>query len=577
MKKKFLARLTGLVMAFAVAATNVAFADDDVFVSEDESFVSEDETFISEDESVVDEGGSSEPETEGNTEEDNDDDSGVGLGGIADEDAGIDAYAPDIEGDDLFSGMFAEEEVAGLDQSQSLPSSYNGFELGNLPKVRNQGSYGCCWSFAAVGSAEADLIHDGKADKNNIDLSELQVAYFTSHNFTASKKGMDKDTYHFNPSKKIRYYLNNGGNGAFAAGALMNGIGFVGESDLPYTLAGSTTNEEGSIADRYAQSVNSAMLTGAYCASSNDRDTIKRLIMEHGGVNTLIHAPGDEKSARGECFFSEEYNSYITTYREVDHVIMLVGWDDDFSRDKFPDHKPDKDGAWLVRNSWGYNGYGCKGYFWLSYEDSSLADTSAYAYDADTKVYDNCYSYAKAGTRCQFYNYWNSRDRIVTVQNYHIDQGEKILAAGLEFTSPNVTCEIVVKGKKGDHTAGKLFKTNLPGYYTVQLECPFEVTDPAGEDVEVTVSYRGNDLRVPIEGPGDYKFVNISVTTQTESDGVTINGEHSKDRDSKVRLFTDNTSSKPGRTKEDVVSTRDKTVKIDKSTGSKASFKIKTE
>ena len=60
MKKKFLARLTGLVMAFAVAATNVAFADDDVFVSEDE-------TFISEDESVVDEGGSSEPETEGNT------------------------------------------------------------------------------------------------------------------------------------------------------------------------------------------------------------------------------------------------------------------------------------------------------------------------------------------------------------------------------------------------------------------------------------------------------------------------------------------------------------------------------
>ena len=172
MKKKFLARLSGLVMAFAVAATNVAFADDDVFVSEDESFVSEDETFISEDESVVDEGGSSEPETEGNTEEDNDDDSGMGRGGIADEDAGINAYAPDIEGDDLFSGMFAEEEVAGLDQSQSLPSSYNGFELGNLPKVRNQGSYGCCWSFAAVGSAEADLIHDGKADKN-IDLSEL--------------------------------------------------------------------------------------------------------------------------------------------------------------------------------------------------------------------------------------------------------------------------------------------------------------------------------------------------------------------------------------------------------------------
>ena len=33
---------------------------------------------------------------------------------------------------------------------------------------------------------------------------------------------------------------------------------------------------------------------------------------------------------------------------------MVVGWDDNYSKDNFRDGvKPEKDGAWLIRNSWG--------------------------------------------------------------------------------------------------------------------------------------------------------------------------------------------------------------------------------
>ena len=69
---------------------------------------------------------------------------------------------------------------------------------------------------------------------------------------------------------------------------------------------------------------------------------------------------------------------------QTNHAIQVVGWDDNYSRDNFKE-RPEKDGAWLCKNSWGsetdykpgdigYNKWGIKneegkhtGYFWLSY------------------------------------------------------------------------------------------------------------------------------------------------------------------------------------------------------------------
>ena len=73
---------------------------------------------------------------------------------------------------------------------------------------------------------------------------------------------------------------------------------------------------------------------------------------------------------------------------------MLVGWDDSFSKENFTAGTPNVDGAWLVRNSWGLEGYGREGYFWLSYADPSFLRDKVYVYDAMDNPVDHCYSYA---------------------------------------------------------------------------------------------------------------------------------------------------------------------------------------
>lgn len=87
------------------------------------------------------------------------------------------------------------------------------------------------------------------------------------------------------------------------------------------------------------------------------------------------------------------------------HCVCIVGWDDTISRDKFlktlpdvekDDLRPPKDGAWIVKNSWGagdsiaqgisYEPWGINdsGYFYLSYYDQSLVDEAAFDFNVNT-------------------------------------------------------------------------------------------------------------------------------------------------------------------------------------------------
>lgn len=94
------------------------------------------------------------------------------------------------------------------------------------------------------------------------------------------------------------------------------------------------------------------------------RDMIKKHIMQYGGLDAVI-SMNDDFTYNG----LHVKNSKIDRWSEAPHAVTIVGWDDNFSRDNFPDDiKPEKDGAYLALNSYGKD-WGNGGYFWISYED----------------------------------------------------------------------------------------------------------------------------------------------------------------------------------------------------------------
>ncbi len=71
------------------------------------------------------------------------------------------------------------------------------------------------------------------------------------------------------------------------------------------------------------------------------------------------------------------------------HAVTVVGWDDEFSADNWPeDRRPPADGVWIVKNSWGED-WGNDGYFLLSYYDMTLNALGSFDYvisDAHNKL-----------------------------------------------------------------------------------------------------------------------------------------------------------------------------------------------
>ncbi len=64
---------------------------------------------------------------------------------------------------------------------------------------------------------------------------------------------------------------------------------------------------------------------------------------------------------------SPNFAYYNPSSKRGGHAVTIIGWDDNYSRDNFSPNKPNKDGAWLVQNSWG-SSWGNEGCFWMSYE-----------------------------------------------------------------------------------------------------------------------------------------------------------------------------------------------------------------
>lgn len=108
----------------------------------------------------------------------------------------------------------------------SFPDEMDKF-YATYPSNRNQNPYGTCWAVSSIGLAEFDLINDSLAGRgdfdNSLDLSELQLAYFTYNSVLDPLGGTEGDyTKYYNENASVSY-LNYGGNYAMAARRLADG------------------------------------------------------------------------------------------------------------------------------------------------------------------------------------------------------------------------------------------------------------------------------------------------------------------------------------------------------------------
>ena len=90
--------------------------------------------------------------------------------------------------------IYEPEYVAYADSliPAKYPDNMDEFKV-KYPALRDQGSYGACWAFSSIGLAEFDLIND-KTKDSKVDLSELQLAYFT-YNSVLDPLGGTKGDY----------------------------------------------------------------------------------------------------------------------------------------------------------------------------------------------------------------------------------------------------------------------------------------------------------------------------------------------------------------------------------------------
>ena len=333
-------------------------------------------------------------------------------------------------------------------RGEAFPRKYDLRTSNRVTAVRDQGGYGVCWAFAALGSVESQYLVQGGGVT---DLSEMHLGWF------AFKDGVSFKSNTPDP-------LQNGGNNFMSAALLARWTGPVSESDAPYsdrpTLPSSSYANQFHVQDVFVLGLTDDRVT---------KDVLKKLVTTYGGVSVAYY----EKDA----YFNSLTNAYhYAGTSDPNHQVLLVGWDDDFRKEFFAVQTagttiPRNNGAWLIKNSWG-TGWGDNGYFWISYEDTGFRDGAVFIPEA-TSNYQYIYDYDPLGATMMV-GYKNPTAWASNV--FVADRDLDLKAVSFYTADANVSYEIsVYRGvKQGDAISGTRVFTQsgsevFAGYHTIKL------------------------------------------------------------------------------------------------------------
>lgn len=300
--------------------------------------------------------------------------------------------------------------------AKDIPARYDSRDVDGksyVTGVEDQGYTYLCWTYSALGAIESDIIshHDIGADE--IDLSEKHLAYYNMHRAEGSMKGLIDGDYREleNADNEENAWIFNYDTGYVSVGGVTDYVislltawkGPVLEkgADAFTSLYGNSfifTDNKDRPSDAYEAAYH-VQGVSEVPATESFNTMIKQMIMEHGGATVGVKA--DNKFWKDHC--SSLYAHYDGKAEIPNHEVLIVGWDDDYPASGFKLH-PERNGAWLCKNSWGTSS-GDSGYFYLSYYDETVNISNAVIYDVaapgDDNWYDNNYQAAGYLTRVE--------------------------------------------------------------------------------------------------------------------------------------------------------------------------------
>gem|GEM_PF-1018994 len=320
--------------------------------------------------------------------------------------------------------------------------------------VRVQNPYGTCWSFGTISAVESSLLAAGiESDPVSLNLSEKQVAWFSAFPVSDPNNPQKGEGQQFNDQVSDSDRYNAGGATLYATNSYASGIGPVKESeDHYYKYSGKTEEvtydrvldpdtgksalkpisysenddwsipEDFRIRNDYRLKESILLPAPSLCETEEERQAAIKAINDQISVHHRavaisycagIYSPNQEP-AEDDTMNPDTWAQYDPTSIGQNHVVSLVGYDDNYPKSNFI-VEPPGDGAWLVKNSWGSdlndfpdNSYrhfgllegldGCPydkdarplsqkhtGYFWLSYYDNTVQTPEAYSFEAGNR------------------------------------------------------------------------------------------------------------------------------------------------------------------------------------------------
>lgn len=358
-----------------------------------------------------------------------------------------------------------------------LPQRWYAGDYGRKPVVQYQGRYGTCWALAAVSALEAAL------------LPERHLVFSADH--MARQNAFTVD-------------LNEGGDYLMSMAYLSGWQGPVTVEEDPYGDGYSPSGLSPAVHVQEIQVLQDAP----------DRQ-IKEAVRQYGAVQTSLYmsretiAPGDGEAS---SFYNKDARAYYyPESRTPNHEVIILGWDDNFPGDLFPE-SPGQNGAFICQNTW-EEGFEGDGVFYVSYADPNLAETGILytrvePTDNYAKIYqnDDCGWQGRQGYEqetCWFANV------------YTAGASESLAAVGFYATGVDTSFDLYLTEEFSgvESFARKQFLQSgtlqNAGFYTVDLETPQPLEEGERFAVMVCVRTPGTGTPVAVEYRADQYTQNV--------------------------------------------------------------------